>query len=123
MKRKMILLTVLLLLSGFSALGGPEAAPTEGLSDAAEGTPLEAADTWQTVCTSDRLSLSVHARSGSFLLTDRQSGQEWRSVPEGAEQDTVASGVYKMELLSNLVVYGRDLEQNKEFKRNRVTAL
>ncbi len=122
MKRKMILLTVLLLLSGFSALGGPEAAPTEGLSDAAEGTPLEAADTWQTVCTSDRLSLSVHARSGSFLLTDRQSGQEWRSVPEGAEQDTVASGVYKMELLSNLVVYGRDLEQNKEFKRNSETA-
>lgn len=46
----------------------------------------------------------------------------WSSTPEGGKDDTIASGVYKMELLSNLIVYGLDVEQDKEFKRNSETA-
>lgn len=110
-----------LLLGGLTA--GSAGVPVSAVPAAREqGVPAAAADEWRAVCETQWLQLSVNTYSGSFFLADKRGGQTWFSVPEDGEEDEIASGVYKMELLSNLIVYGLDVEQSKEFKRNSETA-
>ena len=123
MKRKIALLTALaLLLGSFFLINSEEQSTDVPASVEVQETLAEPEKGWQSVCADDRFELWVNPCNGSFSLTDRSGGQVWSSVPEGGENDTIASGVYKMELLSNLIVYGLDVEQDKEFKRNSETA-
>ena len=123
MKGKIALLAALaLLLGGFPVTRAEKPDADIPAPAAAQGTSVEPADEWRRVCANDRFELRMNSYNGGFSLTDRRGGAVWSSTPEGAADDTIASGVYKMELLSNLIVYGQDIEQDKEFKRNSETA-
>ena len=123
MKVKIVWLSVLaLVLCGVLSIGAAMVEDDDTAVVVTTGTVLAAADEWVSVCANEKFSLQVNGYNGHFVLTDRQGEQTWSSVPSGAEEDTIASGVYKMELLSNLIVYGTDVVGNKEFKRNSETA-
>ena len=123
MKGKMALLAALaILLGSFPVLCAEKPDADSPAAAAVQGTPVEPVDEWRRVCANDRFELRTNPYNGGFSLTGRNGGAVWSSTPEGAENDTIASGVYKMELLSNLIVYGLDVEQDKEFKRNSETA-
>ena len=87
-----------------------------------EGELLNPEDLYVTAAENKNLALMVNTLSGAFKIKDLRNGTIWSSVPENSEEDELASGVYKMELLSNLIVYGLELEESKEFKRNTEAA-
>lgn len=126
MKGKIALLLVLALcISGFYVAHAetPAVEKNPSMAESVGSTVLEPTDGMQTVCVSDSYELRVNAENGTFALADRRTGEIWSSVP-AKENDDIASGVYRMEVRSNLIVYGLEHTETAtvEFKRNSETA-
>ncbi len=66
--------------------------------------PAAAVCEWETVAENDRLVLAYDPQESQIMLTDRVTGEIWRSTPEDIAQDTVASGMNKINRQSDLIV-------------------
>lgn len=126
MKGKIALLLVLALcFSGFGVARAETPAAEENpvITETDENTVLEPTDGMQSVCENGDYELRVNTESGAFSLVDHRTGEVWSSVP-AKEDDDIASGVYRMEVRSNLIVYGLEHKETTtvEFKRNSETA-
>jgi len=56
------------------------------------------------VAENDELRLMVEPTTARFYVENLKNGYRWYSIPQNAENDEVAYGVYKMELLSSMVL-------------------
>ena len=68
----------------------------------------------------DYLEFELDPATTQFTVKEKESGRVWRSNPEGADKDPIASGTYKEELLSTLKVTYND-SSGTEKKINNYT--
>ncbi len=60
---------------------------------------------WLSVAENERFTLFYDAQESQIMLRDSKTGAEWRSTPEDISQDTIASGMNKIDRQSDLIVY------------------
>ena len=80
-KRWILLLTALCLLLAATALGE-----------------------WETVAENERFTLQYESRESQIMVTDLSTGAVWRSTPEDIAEDSVASGMNKINRQSDLII-------------------
>ncbi len=66
--------------------------------------------------------LWVNPSDGHFYIENKADGSRITDVPTAAEEDAWAQGVYRMELLSDLIINIIDLESSTTVKKNSETA-
>lgn len=75
---------------------------------------------YEKFASSDAGSLYVNTKSGRFYLEDA-AGVRWYSNPDMGDADEGASGVYRMELQSLLIIGYQDIAKNQYSKANSET--
>lgn len=66
--------------------------------------------------------LFVHTVNGHFYLENKTDGTRITDIPAGAAEDAWAQGVYRMEVLSDLILNVFDLQSSTTVKKNSETA-
>lgn len=126
MKKVFKRLRSLLCIAVVAALIGGSAGVVNG--DSIEGKKeeslLEATPSigYEQVASTNELRLFAEKTSGRFYVQDCASNSIWYSNPLDWEEDTKASGVYRMELCSLVVVHGIDVVNKQKFKKNSETS-
>lgn len=104
LKKLSVFISLLLLLNSFPAnvYAGDDSVPG-GFEKAAENA---------------RLALYANAATGEIAVENKVDGRWWRSNPADREDDTLARGVQKMNLYSQLLVECTDTENNASVANN-----
>lgn len=71
---------------------------------AAAGETEQQSDNTELTVSSSKLQLSVNTETGALKVLNLESGEAWMSSPAGAEEDPLASGITRTNLLSCLVL-------------------
>ena len=80
--------------------------------------PAAALGEWVNVAENDRLTLSYDPEVSQIMVEDRATGAFWRSTPEDISEDTIASGMNKINRQSDLIV----MYHNPTYVTNQVNS-
>lgn len=79
-------------------------------------------ESYKKMASTASLDLYAQPESGRFYVQDRTKGSVWYSNPINREDDEKATGVYRMEMASLLIVRGIDVVNKQQFKKNSETS-
>ena len=79
-------------------------------------------ESYKKMASTESLDLYAQPESGRFYVQDRTKGSVWYSNPINREDDEKATGVYRMEMASLLIVRGIDVVNKQQFKKNSETS-
>lgn len=82
---------------------------------------MEQTDAYVLCGEDEALRLYVNPATTSFYVENWEDGSIWHSSPEGAEEDEYADGTYRMEMLSNLIVFYENSETQASSRFNSYT--